>query len=378
MNIAVHTSHYPYDDHRPGYVSGGGERVARSLAEAHAARGHEVTVYTASDRSPSRTRRNGVDVIRRRSIARIGDTSVAPGQFVPSRRQVDVVHVHNTTPPGVISGYLHARTVDAPLVLTHHGNDRYVPDGSLLKRALDYLYAERLLDHVLNAADHITIPSLPYLQESERLRRLGSKVSEIPNGIDVERYDRPETATSVADTFEVDPDDTLVLFVGDLIPKKGPDLLVEAATALDETTFVVAGDGDMLADLRRDAPDCVRLPGYVSEAQKIALLNRADLFCLPSRTRTEVFPLVILEAYASRTPVITSDLGTFDGLVTDETGARFEHDDVEDLVATIRDLSSSPQTTREKATKAREAAEQYQWPAIAERYETAFESVIET
>lgn len=377
MRIAVHTSHYPYSENRSGYVSGGGERVAQSVSRGLANRGHDVTVHTAAVDTAERYREDGVEVVRYRSFARIGKTSVSPGQFLPVTDAADVIHVHNTTPPGVISGCLHAASVKSPMVLTHHGNDRYVPDGSPVKRILDYIYAEQLLDYILQRSAAVTLPSEAYLSESERLQRVRSKISTIPNGINIAQYDRPETRSIAEGTFGLSPDDNVVVFLGDMIAKKGPDLLVDAAKRFDNATVVIAGSGPLLKQCRATAGDSVILPGYISEDIKIALLNRADVFCLPSRTHTEVFPLVLLEAYASRTPVIASDLGTFEGLITESTGRFFPRENAVTLAKTIRTFLANPKEREKLAAGAREAAEKYRWPEIAKLYESLFERTVE-
>ena len=377
MRIAVHTSHYPYSENRPGYVSGGGERVAKSVSKELANRGHEVSVYTAAAGASERYYEDGVEVVRFRSLARIGETSVSPRQFLPIPDAADLIHVHNTTPPGVISGYLHSTRVGAPMVLTHHGNDRYVPNGSPIKRVLDYVYAEIMLDYILQRSAGISLPSETYLTESERLQRVQNKIRTIPNGIDISRYDRPETETQAEATFGLCSDDDVVVFLGDMIPKKGPDLLVDAANHLENVTVIVAGSGPLVKQCRDVATDSVILPGYISEETKIALLNRADLFCLPSRTHTEVFPLVLLEAYASRTPVVASDLGTFEGLIDETTGRYFPRDESTALAETISTLLSDKEKRTELSAGARKAAEDYRWPEIAKRYESMFEQVLQ-
>jgi glycosyltransferase involved in cell wall biosynthesis len=272
---------------------------------------------------------------------------------------------------------MHAAAVDAPLVVTHHGNDQYVPTGSPIKRAADYFYANVLLDPILRITDRITLPSLAYLRSSSRLSRYEDKITEIPNGIYPEQYDRPDLAERANKKFGLSPADDLVFFVGNLIPKKGPDLLVEAAKNLPEgTRVVIAGSGPLLETLRNRSPEMVSLPGYVSEDDKIALYNRADVFCLPSRTRTEVFPLVVLEAYASRTPVVASDLETFDPFVKSDTDRRFESENIGALRAVIENLLSSEEDRSRLGQNARRTAQSYQWEEIVTEYETLFQTVI--
>jgi glycosyltransferase involved in cell wall biosynthesis len=377
VKISIHTSHFPYPTARDGYVSGGGERVAYRISRELAERGHEITVFTASSGRSSVSFEDGMRVVRYGSIGSIGNTSVAPRQFFPEFGSTDVIHVHNTTPPGVISGLLHSAVVDAPVVLTHHGNDRFVADGTVLKMALDYAYAELALDHILKRVDLITIPSMSYVEGSNRLSYHDSKLVEIPNGIDTDELYSPESATFAAEAFDLDPDLPLIFFIGDMIQKKGPDVLVEAATQFGgDAQFVIAGNGALLEDLSEYADEHILLPGYISEKEKIALFNRADMFCLPSRTHTEVFPLVVLEAYASATPVLASDLATFDRFVIDGvTGLRFQTDNAQKLSACINRLIDSPEELHTLSKNAQQTAENYEWNTIIDQYETAFRSV---
>ncbi|TVT94428.1 glycosyltransferase family 4 protein [Haloferax volcanii] len=343
MKIAVHSSHYPYPEHKERYISGGGEKVARLVSEGLVEKGHEVTVYTASNGSPSQSIHNGVRVVRYRRMGSIGRTSVAPKQFVPEFDDADVIHIHNTTPPGVFSGLLHSYTSGSPAILTHHGTDRYVPEGSIIKRTLNYLYAEVFLEPILSNVDAITIPTTAYLSESPTIEKYRGKVIEVPNGISTEKYYNPELGNKADEIFNICSDNFVVAFIGDLIPKKGPDMLVEVADQFDQVSFIIAGDGPMIDKLRQRAPKNTKIPGYISDEEKIALLNRADAFCLPSRNHTEVFPLVFLEAFAAGTPVITSDLGTFDNIVTQDVGVRFQRGNKSGLSSCIHQLANSQQ-----------------------------------
>ena len=102
---------------------------------------------------------------------------------------------------------------------------------------------------------------------------------------------------------------------------KGVDLVVEAMALLPRRfRLVVAGDGGQLADLRRRAADLgvsdrVHFAGWVSGDQKQALLDAADLFCLP--TSDDSFGMGFLEAMANGIPVVALDWGPVSDVVPD-------------------------------------------------------------
>lgn len=105
----------------------------------------------------------------------------------------------------------------------------------------------------------------------------------------------------------------LVVFMGRLTAQKGaPYFLALASQVLrrvPEALFVVAGDGDMYQELLfstayQKLSASVLFSGFVRDRQRDAILNRADVFVMPSLS--EPFGLVALEAAQRHTPVIVS------------------------------------------------------------------------
>ncbi|MGD1275956.1 MAG: glycosyltransferase [Tepidisphaeraceae bacterium] len=110
-------------------------------------------------------------------------------------------------------------------------------------------------------------------------------------------------------------DEPKLLFLSRLHEKKGADVLIEAAALLRDSgrTFKVfiAGSGapayQMQLQQRIDRLGLggeVAFLGMVSGVEKISLYEAADLFILP--TRQENFGMVLIEALAAATPVVTT------------------------------------------------------------------------
>jgi glycosyltransferase involved in cell wall biosynthesis len=99
----------------------------------------------------------------------------------------------------------------------------------------------------------------------------------------------------------------LVAFLGVRRSYKGFDLLLaalpELARSLPSATVVFAGPGDPVDEQQ---PLRVIDRGTVSNQERAALLEAADLLCLPSAG--EIYPVSILEAWSAETPVLTSDI----------------------------------------------------------------------
>jgi glycosyltransferase involved in cell wall biosynthesis len=113
-----------------------------------------------------------------------------------------------------------------------------------------------------------------------------------------------------------------VVFVGRLDPVKGVTLLLEAFAAVKarhpKARLTVAGDGPARSRLEARARDLgleVAFPGYLDEAQVADLLASAAMLVLPSFA--EGLPVVLMEALASRIPVIATQVAGVSELVVD-------------------------------------------------------------
>ncbi len=141
-----------------------------------------------------------------------------------------------------------------------------------------------------------------------------------------------------------------VAFVGRLDAVKGVPLLLEAfATARlhhPQARLTIAGDGPARTALEAQAATlgitpAVRFTGYLDEAAVAALLAEADMLVLPSFA--EGLPVVLMEAMASRIPVIATQVAGVPELVENGiSGFIVPPGDVESLTRRLEDLLSDP------------------------------------
>lgn len=105
----------------------------------------------------------------------------------------------------------------------------------------------------------------------------------------------------------------VIVFMGRLTVQKGPDYFIELAGNIlsqrPDALFVVAGSGDMYQQLLfsnagKSLSANVLFSGFIRGNTQKKLLNRADIFVMPSVS--EPFGLVALEAAKQKTPVIIS------------------------------------------------------------------------
>jgi glycosyltransferase involved in cell wall biosynthesis len=165
------------------------------------------------------------------------------------------------------------------------------------------------------------------------------RVAVIHNGIDVPA-EQPTPDRALRGALSGASSMPIVLTAARLIADKGIDVLLDAAARVPQARFVIAGEGpqrDALAAqiARLGLEDRVSLLGWRQDVR--ALLAAADLFVLPSRN--EGFPISLLEALASGTPVIASRIGGIPELISDKhTGLLVPPDDAPALAAAISTL----------------------------------------
>ena len=142
--------------------------------------------------------------------------------------------------------------------------------------------------------------------------------------------------------------ETTVLALSRLARGKGVDVAVAAAAYLPEgMRLVVAGDGAERENLERMARDLgvldrVEFRGWVSGEAKAALLEEADIFCLPSTM--DAYPMTFVEAMSYGLPVVGVRYAGIPDIVSHgETGLLVDRPDPE-LVAEALSRLADPQT----------------------------------
>jgi glycosyltransferase involved in cell wall biosynthesis len=175
-------------------------------------------------------------------------------------------------------------------------------------------------------------------------------------GVDVDRRRKPERAAEEPLT---------VGFIGQIAPHKGVDLLVAAARALPEGSVRVKiygpanQDPAYMARLRSMAGRETQFFDPFPPARMAEVLGEFDLLAIPS-TWYENSPLVLLNALATHTPVLVSNVqGLTEFIEEGRSGWSFRRGDLGDLTAVLARLSrdvgrvrrASEETSYERTTR---------------------------
>ena len=188
------------------------------------------------------------------------------------RRGFDLIHAHSI--PAMVSGKILSVILGIPVVVTVHGYNgkRWMEKFILTKIRYDA--------QITVARNFLSVPNV------------NKNVIYIPNGVDIELYKASSTINHQPST---------ILFVGRKNdPVKGFSILERALKLvkkiIPQTELLVAG-GDLPQD------------------KVLRLYQKADLFVLPSLS--EGFPLTLLEAWASKLPVVATKVGELPYLIKD-------------------------------------------------------------
>ena len=204
----------------------------------------------------------------------------------------------------------------------------------------------------------------------------------VPPGVDVDRF-RPLTdaeRVAVRARLGLPASGPLVVCASRLVPRKGVDVLIEAATRLlphrPDLTIAVAGSGRDASRLRRLAGrDAVRVRflGRVSDSDLAALDGAADVFAMICRDRwggleQEGFGIVFLEAAACGVPQIAGASGGAAEAVEDGlTGLVVRHPrDAAEVAAALARLLDDPELRAGMGAEARRRAQaMFSWDTLA-------------
>jgi len=182
-------------------------------------------------------------------------------------------------------------------------------------------------------------------------------------------------------------DETILLYLSRLHPKKGLDLLLHALSTIDvppRARLVVVGGGDRqylanlrnIADRLRDRLPQIDWIGEVWGPARWPYFEGADLFCLP--THSENFGLAVLEACSVGTASLTTTttpwkewLANGRGLIAEPT--------IESIAAKLDTyFQLSGDYARNRSALASWTRSEFSWEALAPRYAELYRSLIST
>jgi len=370
---------------------GGVEEVALGLAKEFKKAGHNVTVIT--QRYPRNFKKS--EVIEDVPVYRILFTNLLPGNyslrilskyilglflapfsflrllFLLKQEKPDVVYLHFV---GIGSLYLLACRILTPfrLIVTLHGDD---------VEGLPFLnqFNMWLLRKTCKAANFVTACSNDILQRGKFLcPEIAPKSRTIHNGLDLKEFQ------------EIKPfreNHPYIFAGGRFVHKKGFDVLIKSFQMIEKRGYnsdlILAGDGPELHEYKeladhldinwvnkaqdsRDRSPKLVFWGWANRDEMKSLMAGSEIFIVPSRR--EPFGLVVLEAMASGTAVIASNVGGIPEILGGGCGLLVPSEDEKALADAIENVLNHQDLKENLLSKGRERVKQFSWENAALSY----------
>ncbi len=320
---------------------GGIETVVKQVAEGFSDRGQQVTVLCCSGSNDEKIEsQGGVLIIRVQRFFSLFGMPISLSFFRWYRRlvgTVDVVHIHYPFPLAFFAAWLFPSR--AKLIIHYHAD--------VIKQRYAQFFLLPLLHAIFSTSTAVVVTSEALRDTSVLLRKYVSKCSVIPIGVPFERLCEEVRTRNVL--YFRDLYGVFVLSVGRLSRYKGLPYLIHACRRIS-AHLVIAGIGDELHSLRMlvkqlGANDAVVFLPHQSRENLMSLYKAAAVFVLPSISRNEAFGIVLLEAMAVGTPVISTELhtGTSTNNIHGETGLVVDPKNIIELSNALKLILDDPQ-----------------------------------
>jgi phosphatidylinositol alpha-mannosyltransferase len=352
-------------------IPGGVSAHVRDLANALIRKGYYVSViapaesdddlpfYVESTGKPRAVRYNGS--VARLSfgplVARRVSKWIEQGQF-------DVLHVHEPLAPSV--SVLACWAAKGPIVATWH---------SSMDRSRVILSLAKLAQTVMEKVT-ARIAVSPAARQT-MIEHLGGDAVIIPNGVDVQSFASAEPMDGWGAEQK-----SLVFFGRVDEPRKGLAVLMSALpkirTVFPDLKVLIAGPGnceDVLDELSDEDRASVTQIGLVDQTEKPNVYASGTVYIAPN-TGGESFGIVLLEAMASGTPVIASDLAAFKRVLQDgECGKLFTNEDSDSLAQAVIDLLNDEEEQERLRAAGKTRVVEFDWDTVADEVIEVYRAV---
>ncbi len=377
----------------PPRIVGGIARVVNDLSKRLIKDGHDVTVVTYREgNAPYYEDDKGVKVYR------VDNYMIHPNNFIDWIMQMnfnmvakaneimakegnfDVIHAHDW-----LVAYA-AKTLknsyDIPIVATIHATEsgrnsgihdetqRYINDTEWM---LTYEATEVIVNSNYMKRELQYQFGLPF-----------EKINVVPNGINVNMFSGVERDYDFRRQYALD-NEKIILFMGRLVYEKGVQHLVSAMPKIlagyHDAKLVIAGKGGMTDELKAQVnamgiSNKVYFTGYMDAKQVCKMYKCADVSVFPSTY--EPFGIVALEAMLSGTPVVVSDIGGLNEIVSHgENGMKSYAGNPNSIADSILALLYNPQLSANVVKNAKNMVKnEYNWAKIAQDTHFTYQKAI--
>ena len=276
-----------------------------------------------------------------------------------------------------IHGYAHAVNIIAVLAAKYKGIPVFVRSEThlgLQRSGLKRLLRDRILRVAYGFIDGFLSIGSGNRQYYESLGIESSRIFDVPYTVDNDRFIQSSKLSvfgrnSIRSKYGLDENLPVVVYASKFIPRKHPDDLVLAFSALQQegisASLLLVGTGVMEAELRQMVARLnlrnVVFAGFANQSELPNIFGASDVFVLPSEN--EPWGLIVNEAMCAGLPIIVSkEVGCVQDLVEDGVnGCCILAGDVGSLVTSLRTILGDEERRKSMGERARQRISQWSY-----------------
>jgi glycosyltransferase involved in cell wall biosynthesis len=297
--------------------------------------------------------------------------------------EADLYEAHNVSGYGFLKA-LKKRKLNKPFIQTIHGvlADEYIKSSKSVSSSLRIKLSNLLMRHLAEieketAKEATLIVTVSRYSAQKIVKLYGvneKKIRVVPNGVDTQWFKPTQDCRKIRELIG-GSSKQVILFVGNLIPRKGLHYLIEAAKQVieenEETRFVIVGDGPLKSHLvsyskAQGVSDKFVFLGYVSEEMLHRLYSCADVFASPSIQEGQ--GITLLEAQATAKPVVAFNVTAIKEVIKNKETGLLVKPDSNKLANAILTLLSDKSLREKMGRSGREFVRKtYSWDVCAQK-----------
>ncbi|MFX0205357.1 MAG: glycosyltransferase [Candidatus Hodarchaeota archaeon] len=269
-------------------------------------------------------------------------------------------------------------------IIAAKNNTKTITTNHLWKRSTLPLKLYCFLDSIIiRFFDRITAVSDEIREEMIRKRIDSSRIIVIDNGVCIERFCKDSNGENIRNEFNIPTETIIAGVVGSLSKEKGHIYLLksfkEVLEIFPKLKLLIVGDGYLRGELKNKVREWsiennVIFTGTRKDIPKI--LSSIDIFVLPSLK--EGLPMVLLEAMASKKPIIATRVGGVPKAIkNNESGILIESKDAVGLKKALINLLKDKDKAELLGTNAYKMAKnRFSSKIMAQKYISLYEELV--
>jgi len=293
------------------------------------------------------------------------------------QKNFDIVHVHSINP----EFYMKMKNSKGASVCYVH----FLPttlDGSIKLPKPIFNIFKKYVINFYNKADHLIVVNPIFIKDLVRAGLDKNKIQYIPNYVSKDKFYKLNKVeiSKTKKKYGLSDSKFIVLGAGQVQTRKGVKDFVECAKKLPDFDFIWCGgfsfgkitDGyDELKSIMENPPKNVKFLGIIPRDEMNAIFNISDVLFVPSYN--ELFPMTILEAINSETPLVLRDLDLYKDILFNKY---LKGNNNDEFVKILNNLYNDKKLYKEGMANSKEISNFYSKENVLKLWEEFYLSII--